>query len=76
MIDAGTNRLLTEIKVGPRPRDTAFSSDSTRAYVTSENGASVTVIDTASMAPIDTITLTGENVRPMGAVMAPDDRRL
>jgi YVTN family beta-propeller protein len=76
VIDTATNTLAAQIKVGPRPRDTAFTSDSKRAYVTAENGSSISVIDTATYAVIETIKLTGENVRPMGAVVSPDDQRL
>ena len=44
--------------------------------MTSENGASISVVDTATHTVIQTIRLTGENVRPMGAVVSPDGQRL
>jgi YVTN family beta-propeller protein len=76
VIDTAANRVVKQFVVGPRPRDSAFTPDSSRAYVTSENGASVSVVNTSSHTVIETITLTGENVRPMGAVVSPDGRRL
>lgn len=76
VIDTTANRVVKRFAVGPRPRDSAFLPDSSRAYVTSENGASVSVVDTVSHTVIETIKLTGENVRPMGAVVSPDGQRL
>jgi YVTN family beta-propeller protein len=76
VIDTAANRVIKQFAVGPRPRDTAFLPDSSRAYVTSENGASISVVDTSSHTVIETIKLTGENVRPMGAVVSPDGQRL
>jgi YVTN family beta-propeller protein len=76
VIDTAANRVIKQFAVGPRPRDTAFLPDSSRAYVTAENGASISVVDTRSHTVIETIKLTGENVRPMGAVVSPDGQRL
>ena len=76
VIDTAANRVIKQFQVGPRPRDSAFLPDSSRAYVTSENGASISVVDTKSHTVIETIKLTGENVRPMGAVVSPDGQRL
>ena len=76
VIDTAANRVIKRFAVGPRPRDSAFTPDSSRAYVTSENGGSISVVDTASHTVIETIKLTGENVRPMGAVVSPDGQRL
>jgi len=76
VIDTTANRVLRQFAVGPRPRDSAFSPDSSRAYVTAENNASISVVDTATHTVIQTIRLTGENVRPMGAVVSPDGTRL
>ena len=76
VIEAATNRLVTQFAVGPRPRDSAFSPDSARAYVTSENGGTVSVVDTSAHKVVETIPLTGENVRPMGVVVSPDGQRI
>jgi YVTN family beta-propeller protein len=76
VIDTATSRLLTQFEVGARPRDAAFLPDSSRAYVTAENGGTVSVVDVSAHKVVDTIRLTGHNVRPMGIVAAPDGRRL
>jgi YVTN family beta-propeller protein len=76
VIDTATNRLLTQFAVGARPRDAAFLPDSSRAYVTAENGGTVSVVDVSTHKVIDTIRLTGQNVRPMGIVASPDGKRL
>ncbi|MQA30928.1 MAG: beta-propeller fold lactonase family protein [Luteitalea sp.] len=76
VIDTATSRLVKQFEVGARPRDSAFSPDSSRAYVTAENGGTVSVVDTSSHTVIETIRLTGENVRPMGVVVSPDGQRV
>ena len=76
VIDAVDLKLITTFKVGARPRSTAFLPDSTRAYVTSENAGSVSVIDAMKHQVLQTIQLTGELVRPMGAVVSADGSRL
>jgi YVTN family beta-propeller protein len=76
VIDTAANQVIKRFRVGPRPRDSAFLPDSSRAYVTSENGASISVVDTKSHTVMETIKLTGENVRPMGALVSPDGQRL
>ena len=76
VIDTASHQLVKRIPVGARPRDTAFSPDSSRAYVSGENDASVSVVDTSSHTVIQTIRLTGENVRPMGVAVSPDGRRI
>jgi YVTN family beta-propeller protein len=76
VIDTAANKVVKQFAVGPRPRDTAFLPDSSRAYVTAENGGSISVVDASSHTVIETIKLTGENVRPMGAVVSPDGQRL
>jgi YVTN family beta-propeller protein len=76
VIETSSHRVFRKIAVGARPRDTAFLPDGSRAYVTCENGASIAVVDATSHRVIETITLTGENVRPMGAAVSPDGQRL
>jgi YVTN family beta-propeller protein len=44
--------------------------------VTAENGSSISVVDTATHTVVQTIKLTGQLVRPMGAVVSPDGQRL
>jgi YVTN family beta-propeller protein len=45
------------------------------AYVPSENGGTVTVIDTKALKATKTIAL-GESMRPMGTAVSPDGREL
>jgi YVTN family beta-propeller protein len=46
VIDLATHKVVTSVPVGPRPRSIAFLPDGSKAYVPSENGATVTVVDT------------------------------
>jgi YVTN family beta-propeller protein len=75
-IDTATNKAVGQFEVGPRPRSSAFAPDGSRAFVTSENGSNVAVVDAHAHKVIATITLVGENVRPMGVVVSPDGKRL
>jgi YVTN family beta-propeller protein len=63
------------VKVGPRPRSVAFTPDGAKAYVPSENGASLTAIDVGKLAPSKTIDL-GKGMRPMGTHMSADGKLL
>ena len=76
VIDTAALEVIAVFEVGARPRSSAFSPDSTRAYVTAENGGTVSVVDTSTHTVIDTIELSGENVRPMGVVVSPDGARV
>ena len=73
VIDVGAHKVIKPVKTGPRPRSVAFLPDGSRAYVPSENGATLTVIDVKKLAPIKTINL-GTGMRPMGTAMAPDGK--
>jgi YVTN family beta-propeller protein len=53
----------------------AFLPDGSRAYVPSENGATLTVIDVKRLRPLRTIKL-AEGMRPMGTAVAPDGKHL
>src|SRR6185312_6933673 len=80
-IDTTSLKVVGRMKTGPRPRSIAFTTDGTAAFVTSENGASLTVLDTAKHAPAGTIVfpkVEGRPAapRPMGAVLSPDGRTL
>jgi YVTN family beta-propeller protein len=72
--DLATHKTVA-VKVGPRPRTIAFLPDGSRAYVPSENGATLTLIDTRKLAPVRTIDL-GQGMRPMGTEVSPDGRFL
>jgi YVTN family beta-propeller protein len=66
--------VLLTIPVGPRPRSTTFLRDSSRAFIPSENGGSVDVIDTSTHALIARVPLSGELQRPMGGVASHDGK--
>ena len=70
-----TNKLKSKIKVGLRPRDIVFTSDSRRAFISNEVGASIAVIDVASSKVVNTFTLP-EGSLPMGLVLARDNQTL
>jgi YVTN family beta-propeller protein len=53
----------------------AFLPDGSRAYVPSETGASLTVIDAKRLVPLKTIDL-GKGMRAMGTAMAPDGKHV
>jgi YVTN family beta-propeller protein len=61
--------------VGWRPRDSIFSADGSRAYVSSEHGGSVAVVDVATSKVLRTIALPPGSL-PMGLALSPDERRL
>ena len=66
---------LARIPVGRRPRDLVFSRDGALAYVSGEVDGTVTVVDARRFTPLRTIALP-EGARPMGLVLADEDRRL
>jgi YVTN family beta-propeller protein len=76
VIDTDALTVIGRFEVGQRPRSIAFAADGRRAYVTGELDASLTVVDAHAHRPLETLTLTGENVRPMGVVVAPDGRTI
>jgi YVTN family beta-propeller protein len=47
-----------------------------RAYVGSENGSSVSIVDAMTHKVIGSIPLSGQMVRPMGVIASPDGRRV
>ena len=69
--DLAAKKIVKPVKVGPRPRSIAFTPDGARAYVPSENGATLTEIDVKKLAPTKTIDL-GKGMRPMGLRLSAD----
>jgi YVTN family beta-propeller protein len=61
--------------VGRRPRGIAFLPDGTRAFITNENDATVSVIDTGKLEVVQTIPI-GANMKPMGMAMSRDGSHL
>ena len=75
VIDTAANRVIKRFAVGPRPRDLRLRRP-VPAVRHLRKWREHSVVDTASHTVIETIKLTGENVRPMGAVVSPDGQRL
>src|SRR6266481_2609305 len=77
VIATATATPIKTVKVGHRPRSIAFLPDGSRAYVSAENDAAVTVVDTAKNEATQTISL-GEpgKIKPMSVLMAPDGATL
>ncbi|MDB5465810.1 MAG: hypothetical protein JWQ46_572 [Phenylobacterium sp.] len=75
-IDTATLKPLTAIPVGERPRNTAFSPDGRRAFVAGESNRVMKVIDTQALTTLNTTTLAGETLKPMGMAVSNDGRTL
>src|SRR5438045_1689030 len=77
VIDIPTAALIKTFKVGRRPRSVAFTPDGSRAYVSAENDAAVTVVDAIKHETIQTISL-GERgvIKPMSVLLSPDGASL
>jgi YVTN family beta-propeller protein len=76
VIDTATNKVIKQFEVGARPRSSEFLPDSSKAYITAENGGTVHVINTKNHSLIKTLKITGELARPMGVIAAPDGKRV
>lgn len=76
VIDTKDDRVLKRFEVGLRPRAIVFTADGAHAYATGETDATVTEIDARAHEVTRRLKLEGENVRPMGVVVAPDARTL
>ncbi|GMU93305.1 MAG: phosphoesterase [Candidatus Hydrogenedentota bacterium] len=81
VIDVGARRVLAEIAVGLHPSEMALSSDGKRLYVANANSDTVSVIDTASNAVIDTLGVKPMDNLPFGSApnavaLSDDDRTL
>jgi YVTN family beta-propeller protein len=77
VIDTGSNTLVATVAVGILPGGVVVSPDGRRAYVPNiQNGGVVSVIDTATNAVTDTITVSVPTSRPLEAAITPDGREL
>ena len=56
MVDPSTNTVINVITVGLLPQNAALTPDGTRLYVTNFNSNTISVIDTATNAVVDTIS--------------------
>jgi YVTN family beta-propeller protein len=63
------NAKLGEVRVGPHPQTVAISPDKRFAYVTNQNGASLSVVDLAGLTTVASIPV-GRG--PFGVALTPD----
>jgi YVTN family beta-propeller protein len=72
VIDTATLRVVATILVGSRPRDSAFTPDGTRAYVSAEIGGVVSVVDVPSHKVVATVPIDRSVPKPKGVVVHPN----
>jgi YVTN family beta-propeller protein len=76
-IDTASFKVLSEIKTSARPRGVAFTSDGKTAFITNENGGTVTVINAETNKVVTTIAMPKVKgapapPRPMGMAFSQD----
>jgi YVTN family beta-propeller protein len=77
VIDTGSNTLLATVAVGILPGGVVVAPDGRHAYVPNiQHGGVVSVIDTATNAVKDNITVSVPTSRPLEAAITPDGREL
>ena len=77
VIDAGSNALVASVAVGILPGGVVVAPDGRHAYVPNiQHGGVVSVIDTATNAVADNITVSVSTSRPLEAAITPDGREL
>jgi YVTN family beta-propeller protein len=69
IIDPATYRILATVLVGVRPRDVAFTADSSAAFVQGEQDGSLYRIALPSGAPATQVLQMRKEARPMGLLM-------
>ncbi len=69
MIDTATNTVIATVPVGIAPNGVAITPDGKFAYVGNEYSSTVSVIDTATNAVVDTVN--GVAVAPSGIAITP-----
>jgi YVTN family beta-propeller protein len=74
-ISPGEQRVLGKMDAGGRPRSVAFSGDGKQAYVTSESGAYVAIVDATKHTLLQKVPLE-EGSLPMGVVVSRDGKEL
>jgi YVTN family beta-propeller protein len=82
VLDTSERRRIASIKTKARPRAILFDRDGARAYVTTELGGAVEVMDARRHQLMTTIELRDasspdrSSLRPMGLVLSPDEKLL
>jgi YVTN family beta-propeller protein len=80
VVDVASAKVSKNIKVGKRPRRFALTPDGGQLWVSNELDASVSVIDTKTLAVIDTVKFTVKGARaaditPVGITIGRDGKR-
>jgi YVTN family beta-propeller protein len=73
VIDTAAGKPIKTIAVGDRPRGIAFSHDGAHAYVSNEQGSQLVTLDTATGSVTAKLAIPGDNAKPMGVAVSPDD---
>jgi YVTN family beta-propeller protein len=75
VIDTAANAVVATIPVGASPLGVAVSADGRAAYVTNYSGSSVSIIDTATLQVLSTISL-GTGLLPGGVAVTADGTKV
>src|SRR5690606_33883486 len=75
VVATGSGEVVGSIEVGWRPRDSIFTRDGKRAYVSAEHGGEIAVIDVEQNQCVEKIQLP-MGALPMGLALSPDERKL
>src|SRR5207237_1196225 len=73
VIDAASGRRLTSFAVGSRPRFVVFTHDGVRAYVSAENGGTVTYVDARADTIEGAVVIGDRTTKPTGLASSPDE---
>ena len=75
VLDPATGNVVHTIRVGSSPRGMAFAPGGGRLFVANHDSSSISVVDLAALATVDSFGLPGGG-DPEGLAMAPDGSRL
>jgi YVTN family beta-propeller protein len=80
VVDVASGKVTKNIKVGKRPRRFALTPDGSQLWVSNELDASVSVIDTKSLAVVDTLKFSVKGARatditPVGLAISRDGKQ-
>ena len=76
VLDAVTGRRLTRFAVGSRPRFVVFTRDGARAYVSAENGGTVSYVDARADTVAGAVVVGNGTTKPTGLALSPDEKTL
>jgi len=75
MIEVTSRKVVATIPTGARPRSVVFSRQGYHAYVSNENGGTITLVDTKKHQALRELPLPS-GAKPMGIALSRDDRNL